>query len=337
MKKLLRVHWVATGGTIAGKGVSGKTAGYKAGDLSVDDLLNETPILKKAAKWTFEQVFNIGSQHVTQAHWQQLIQAVTTALKSPSIDAVLVTHGTDTLEETAFLLHVMLPALGAKHGKPVILTAAMRPSTALSADGPGNIADALCFAKYLHEQGQRHTQQAVWVIMQNKAYSPIGFYKHAALGSDAFAGNEFAAIILDSQVLLRFVPTYPCWTPGCFSSLHLPTTHWPEVLLAYLHADMNPQRFEAMLRPYPSGLVLACLGHRSIPDYLQPCLLELMESGVPIVKASRTVNGPVFDLKEGKISNAWAAGFLTPPQARLALQLCLLAQQEWPDSEGLEE
>ena len=325
-----RIHWISTGGTIAGRGVVGKVAGYKAGDVSVAELLASEPLIQSMAVWSLEQPFSTGSQHLTQAHGSLLIDAVRQAVADPEVDAVLVTHGTDTLEETALLLHLLLPALNCMAGKPVVLTAAMRPATALSADGAGNIADAVSFINDLLKLNAPLTSQAVWVVMQGRAFAPIGFSKQETTVTDAFAGNTTHAFILDDQVMFQSLPSHGPWTPGLFESLTIGENAWPEVVLVHLHADMQTDRFEQWVSPVPDGLVLATLGHRSIPDHLREVLEDVLGAGCPVVRASRVGHGPVFDLPETLSHKTGAAGFLTPVQARLALQLCLTAGTAWP-------
>ncbi len=341
------VHWIATGGTIAGSGAAGQTAGYKAGQLTSEEMLAFSPTLREQAHWSFEQPYNIASQHITLTHWAMLIRAVMAALDDPAVDAILITHGTDTLEETAFLLHLLIPALSVSNTKPLVLTAAMRPATALSADGPGNISDSLAWARYVKQAPHANAMngQRVWVVMQNRVMQPVGLFKRHATGTDAFSGNPTVATVLDQRVLLSTLPASSerhAWAAGRFNTLSERiangTAVWPDVVLSYLYADMDAARFKQMLTPAPDGLVLATLGHGSIPDYLRDKLEDLLDLQIPIIKTSRTVQGPVFqtvntthspkDAVEQGIM--LAGGMLTPPQARLALQCCLMAGESWP-------
>ena len=135
MNRKPAIALIATGGTIAGAASSSSdTAGYTAGTVDVSNLLAAVPGLGEIAQIEAETLFQLDSKDVTPAHWLQLAQRIQTLADQHDIDGIVVTHGTDTIEETAFFLHLTLVT-----DKPVVLTAAMRPSTALSADGPMNL------------------------------------------------------------------------------------------------------------------------------------------------------------------------------------------------------
>src|SRR6185503_10717023 len=132
---------LATGGTIAGAAASDVQAGYKSGQVGVDQLLAAVPQAQKLAKMRGEQISNIGSQDMNDEVWAKLAKRLNELTAMPDVDGVVITHGTDTIEETAYFLNLVV-----KSKKPVVLTAAMRPSTALSADGPLNFFNAVTVA-----------------------------------------------------------------------------------------------------------------------------------------------------------------------------------------------
>ena len=131
---LPKVRVLATGGTIAGAQASATDYGYKSGAYDVNSLLSAVPNLDKLAVITGEQVANIGSQDMNDEVWLKLAKRVNVALAEPGTDGVLITHGTDTLEETSYFLTLVTSST-----KPVVMVGSMRPATAISADGPGNI------------------------------------------------------------------------------------------------------------------------------------------------------------------------------------------------------
>jgi L-asparaginase len=139
---------IATGGTIAGRAAQATdNVGYRAAELGVQQLLDAVPALAGLPLRTL-QLAQVDSKDMGPAVWQPLVQALDQALRDPAVGGVVVTHGTDTLEETAYLLQrVLAPA------KPVVLTAAMRPATSLQADGPQNLLDALTVAREPGAQG----------------------------------------------------------------------------------------------------------------------------------------------------------------------------------------
>ncbi|HZX74273.1 MAG TPA: asparaginase, partial [Cyclobacteriaceae bacterium] len=139
--QLPRVIILATGGTIAGAGASADRAGYTAGKIPIDDLIGTIPSVKKIATITGEQIASVGSQDMTVEIWKKLAIRANEIFAKNEADAIVVTHGTDTQEETAYFLDLVIPS-----DKPVVLTGSMRPATAISADGPKNLYDAITVA-----------------------------------------------------------------------------------------------------------------------------------------------------------------------------------------------
>lgn len=174
---LPQIAVLATGGTIAGRaGDASKTAGYKAGVVGVDDLLDAVPGLDAVARIHAEQIASIDSKDMSTALWTTLASRINALLAQDDIDGVVVTHGTDTLEETAYMLHLTV-----KSAKPVVLTAAMRPSTALSADGPLNLLNAVTVAASNDAAGQ-----GVLVAFNNQIHSARDVTKISTYAVDAF-------------------------------------------------------------------------------------------------------------------------------------------------------
>ncbi|THF60251.1 asparaginase, partial [Pseudothauera rhizosphaerae] len=180
---------VATGGTIAGAAASATdTTGYTAGSLTAADLLDAVPQLGTVAELRAEQLFNLDSKDMGPTHWLALTRRVQALLDDPAIDGVVITHGTDTLEETAFFLHLAL------HGdKPVVLTAAMRPATALSADGPMNLWEAVGVAASTEFRGP-----GVLIAFAGEVFSAEDFAKGHTVRPAAFAARHAGPLGLAS-------------------------------------------------------------------------------------------------------------------------------------------
>src|SRR6185369_14183714 len=140
-QQLPKVIILATGGTIAGAGASAERAGYTAGKIPIDNLIGAIPAVKKIATITGEQVASVGSQDMTIDIWKKLAVRANQIFANNEADAIVVTHGTDTQEETGYFLDLVI-----KSEKPVVLTGSMRPATAISADGPKNLFDAITVA-----------------------------------------------------------------------------------------------------------------------------------------------------------------------------------------------
>ena len=194
---------IGTGGTIAGVAPStGSTAGYQAGALPIGQILDSVPglsALVPEGQLATEQVFSIPSEQMSGAHWLQLagwLRAWLDGDKAP--DAIVITHGTDTLEETAFFLSLVLPPT-----RPVLLTGAMRPASALSADGPGNLYDACRFALAARQAGIG----GVFVSFSGRVLRADAVYKQHANRTDAFAQRY-------GQPVAWLEADRPCWQPA---------------------------------------------------------------------------------------------------------------------------
>ncbi len=336
-----RITLITTGGTIAGLGELGFSTGYKAGQVGAEALLLGVPGLEGLAQVKVHALFSIGSQNLTATHAVLLRQAILDALEDVNCDGVLVTHGTDTLEETAFFLHLTLPATG----KPTMLTAAMRPASAASSDGAGNLRDALQSLKSLC-QNRPKAGPSLWVLMASRLYGALEVSKRNALAPDAFHNQRHSAFLLDDHLEWISTPIEGEWTAGrFFEPMEIALKLWaadteshtdnfdtllPEIPVVVCHQDLNAQRIGRMLKPAPMGVVIAGVGHGAIPESLHGLVNTLLKAGCWIMRASRTPEGPVFVSGE----NPWnkqafagrmlAAGRLSPWQSRIALQLLLL-------------
>ncbi len=149
--QLPRVVILATGGTIAGAGASADRSAYKAGELPIKDLIAAVPGIDKIAQISGEQVSNVGSQDMSVDIWIKLNKRINEIFKNKEADGIVITHGTDTQEETAYFLNLTV-----RYDHPVVLTGSMRPSTAISADGPKNLYDAVTVAASPYSKGRAY-------------------------------------------------------------------------------------------------------------------------------------------------------------------------------------
>src|SRR6187431_679645 len=159
--KLPNIVILATGGTIAGAGASSTGSAYTSGQVKIDAMIDAVPNIRKLANITGEQLANVGSQDMSVKVWLDLANRINTLLAKPDVDGVVITHGTDTQEETAYFLTLVV-----KTDKPVVLTGSMRPSTALSADGPLNLYNAVALAANPTAKGY-----GVMVVMNDEIHS----------------------------------------------------------------------------------------------------------------------------------------------------------------------
>ncbi|MEY4764069.1 MAG: hypothetical protein RI907_742 [Pseudomonadota bacterium] len=320
-----RVVILGTGGTIAGTGHDPKRPwAYQAAQLGVADLLAGVPDLAVLQPHlAAEQVAQVDSKDMGWPVWRALAAALARELADPAVLGVVITHGTDTLEETAALLHWLAP-----RDKPIVLTAAMRPATAADADGPANLSDAV--AAVLH--AWRARQGGVLAALQGRIWSARDVRKAHSHAVDAFDGGG--------------AEPWLTGTPGQGHAGPWPSRPWPvaatgqglgwqwvaqtasqappRVALLTSHADADGEGLRAWLThpvARPQGVVVACSGHGTIHSELWAALREAQAQGVVVWRSSRVARGGVLP-RDG---DEWpACGHWTAAQARLGLQLTLM-------------
>lgn len=310
MPKLLLI---ATGGTIAGSAAdTTDTSRYRAGALSAETLLHALPEASTLGHITAEQPFALDSKDMTPTHWLALAALLRERLASPEVDGVVITHGTDTLEESAFFLHLTLP-----RSKPVVLTAAMRPATARSADGPMNLLQALACAA---------TQSAAGlgplVVASDRIWRARDCSKRHTHAPDALGGVDAGPVGVAIGTQIRIDQASDGGAP-CFAST-LPSAQ-PRVDVLAAYAGAPADLIDASVANGAAGIVLALAGHGSVPDDWRPAITAAVARGIPVVRASRVASGGVMpqanfdDAAHGTL----ACGRLTPWQARVTLMLAL--------------
>ncbi len=313
---LPRIAVLATGGTIAGVAPdAATTVGYQAGALDVKRLIDVVPGLARIARLDAEQIASIDSKDLALPLWDLLVQRINTALARDEIDGVVVTHGTDTLEETAYLLHLTV-----KSAKPIVLTAAMRPATALSSDGPLNLLNAITVAasKAAYTQG-------VLVVVNNKIHCARDVVKTSTCAVDAFQSPEVGVLgwVQDGRVEFARRATR-LHTLGSPFAVGL---RWPSVEIVTSYAGASRVAVDALVAAGVRGLVVAGTGNGSIHIVLQEALVAAVARNIVVVRSSRVGSGHVMrngaarDDALGFVS----AGSLNPYKARVLLLLALTA------------
>jgi L-asparaginase len=320
---LPRIAVLATGGTIAGAAPDAtNTSGYQAGVIGVGQLLAAVPSLAAVANVQAEQVASVDSKDMALALWTKLAQRVDELLASDGIDGIVITHGTDTLEETAYLLHLTV-----KSDKPVVLTAAMRPSSALSADGPLNLLNAVTVAGSAHAKGQ-----GVLVAFNNRIHSARDVVKTSTYAVDAFHSPEIGALgwVQDGRVEFQRAVLRPHTTATPFAIGSI--AQWPVVEVVASYAGASRIAVDALVTAGVKGIVVAGTGNGSIHATLQMALAEAAAKGVAIVRSSRVGSGHV--MRNGAASDDVlgfvTAGALNPYKARVLLMLALSAGHATP-------
>ena len=305
-----RVVIIGTGGTIAGTAArADDLVGYTAGALGVEQLVAALPALAGQAleAHTLAQLDSSDMDHAT---WAALRDCVAAQLARPEVVGVVVTHGTDTLEETAYFLHRTLAA-----PKPVVLTAAMRPATAPSPDGPQNLLDAVTLVRWPGARG-------VAVAFGGQVYAGTDLRKVHGFRIDAFDGGDAGplGVVEDGRPrLFRDWPDAP---------LHPAAQHlgepaaWPVVDILTSHAGARGATLDALVAAGARGIVIAGTGNGSVHQALQAAAARAAGAGVTVRRASRCQLGGVVGAPADALPSA---GVLTPVQARIELMLDLLA------------
>jgi L-asparaginase len=301
---------LGTGGTIAGTAARpDDLVGYTSGALSAEALVAAVPALAGQAIEA-ETLARLDSSDMDHATWAALRERAGVHLARREVASVVVTHGTDTLEETAYFLHRTLAA-----PKPLVLTAAMRPATALSADGPQNLLDAVTVAR---EPGAR----GVLVALAGRVHSGAELRKLHGWRVDAFASGDAGALAVVEDGRLRRFREWPgAPLHAAAAALGDPAT-WPVVDIVTSHAGASGRTLDALLAAGARGIVIAGTGNGSVHRELEQAARRAMAAGVAVRRASRCLLGGVV----GEPADALpSAGTLTPPQARIEMLLDLLA------------
>lgn len=308
-----RVVLITTGGTIAGVAASAQDhVNYRAGVLGAAELLASVPGLSDAAMESLT-VAQIDSCDMDHATWVRLARAVQTQLARPEVAGVVVTHGTDTLEETAFFLHHTVQA-----DKPVVLTAAMRPASALSPDGPQNLADAVTLASDAGRQGVR----GVLVVMGGVVHAGVNLRKLHGYRLDAFGSGDAAPVALMQEGRVRSLRACPAADPQFAAVLQTDPAHWPAVDIVTSHAGARAATLDALVAAGARGIVLAGTGNGTVHSELRMAAQRALQQGVQVMRASRCVAAGVVGAPAGALPSA---GDATPAQARVLLLLRLVS------------
>ncbi|WP_312516512.1 type II asparaginase [Massilia sp.] len=314
--KLPKVTILATGGTIAGTGAtSTTTVGYTAATVGVQSLIAAVPEMSKVANVTGEQVFQIASENISNEEWLTLAKRVNVLLGQSNVDGIVITHGTDTLEETAYFLNLVV-----KSRKPVVVVGSMRPSTALSADGPINLYNAVRLAGDPAAAGH-----GVLVAMNDQIHAARDVTKSNTTTADTFRTAELGMIgvIQGGKPFFYRDVTRKHTVDTEFDIAKLDAL--PQVDVAYAYANVGPVAVNALVAAGAKGLVHAGVGNGSLPANTKPALVAARDKGVVIVRSSRVGQGIVA--RNGEANDDQldfvVADTLSPQKARILLMLAL--------------
>lgn len=307
---------LATGGTIAGSADSQTQAGYTSGQVGVDVLINAVPQIKELANISGEQVANVGSQDMSDAIWLKLAHRVNALLAKSDVDGIVITHGTDTIEETGYFLNLVV-----KSDKPVVLTAAMRPSTALSADGPLNIFNAVAVAADKNAAGR-----GVLVVVNDDIHGARSFTKTSTTDVQTFRSIEYGLIGASLYGDNRWFRTpFRRHTSGSDLSVK-GVKELPRVDVIYITADVSPDLITAAVNNGAKGIVTAGVGNGNMTGAALEAVQAAVKKGVVVVRSSRVISGTVGRNVEVNDDEAGtvASAEHNPGRSRVLLKLALL-------------
>jgi L-asparaginase len=317
---LPRIRLLATGGTIAGAQTGGDQRGYKAATLSMDALIAAVPQLATLAAIEVEQVAAIGSQDMDDATWLKLATRAQAALDAPGIDGIVITHGTDTMEETAFFLNLVL-----RTEKPVVLVGAMRPATAISADGPMNLYNAIAVAAHPDTRAR-----GVLVVANDEIHFAREVSKTNTTQVGTFrATHRGLAGLVNAGRLHLYAPPVRRHTAASEFAGALPST-LPRVDIVYAHAGMGREAIDAAVRAGARGIVIAGMGDGNLAAVAVTAAADAVQAGVAVVRSSRTGGGVVernIEVDDDRLGFI-AADELNPQKSRVLLMLGLTVTQD---------
>ena len=316
-----KIRIIATGGTIAGVSASATSSAYGAGQVGIQTLIAAVPQIKDLADVSGEQLVNIGSQDMNDEVWLKLAKRINQLLNNEGYDGVLVTHGTDTMEETAYFL-----SLTVHSAKPVILVGSMRPSTAISADGPANLYNGV--AALVDPSSKGH---GVMACMNNELFEAKALIKTHTTDCATFKGGLYGEV----GYVYNGKPVYlhkSVSKQGLTSEFNVDNmTSLPKVGIVYGYANCSPLPMQAFVDNHFDGIVLAGVGDGNFYKDVFDVAVKAQNAGIQIVRSSRVPTGPTN--LNGEVDDAKyhfvASLNLNPQKARVLLMLALTKTHDW--------
>lgn len=324
-RALPKVMVLATGGTIAGAQTSTAEAGYKSGSFSVEDLIKAVPTMTNLAVLSGEQVANIGSQTMNHEVWLKLAKRVNEVLAGDT-DGVVITHGTDTMEETAYFLSLVMTS-----DKPVVLVGSMRPATAIGADGPANLYNAVALAANPAARGL-----GPLVILNDTIHYGRETQKMHTTHLDTFhSPNRGPAGVMNTGKAYFY--NRNSWHSGAFSLDGLTVESLPYVEIVYSYANFGGDTIDDIVKRGAKGIILAGVGDGNTTDAALAALQRAAKAGVVVVRSSRVGSGIVdrnVEVNDDKLGFITAME-LSPQKARILLMLELTKTKSLPELQEL--
>lgn len=320
---LPHIKILATGGTIAGSGQTATDSSYTAGKVGVDELIAAVPEMTKIANISGEQIVKIGSQDMNDEVWLTLANRINTLLAQDDVDGIVITHGTDTMGETAYFLDLTVNSK-----KPVVLVGAMRASTAMSADGPMNLYNAVVTAADKDSMGR-----GVLVAMNDNVFDARNVTKTNTTAVDTFQSPNFGTIgyIHNSDVIYSNSVERKAADETVFDVSSL--TQLPKVGIVYNYANASDLPVKAFISAKYDGIVSAGVGNGNIYHSILTELAKASDDGMMVVRSARTPTGATTldaEIDDDKFGFV-ASGTLNPQKARVLLMLSLTQTKNYQE------
>ncbi|CAI5756218.1 unnamed protein product [Candida verbasci] len=323
VEKLPKVKVLGTGGTIASKGSnSSQTAGYSV-DLTIENLISSIPDLSPICQLEYEQIFNLDSKEIGAKEALKLYNQI--ILDLPHYDGIVITHGTDTMEETAFFLQLTINT-----SKPIVLCGSMRPSTAISSDGPMNLYEAIVIAS-----SKNSYDRGILVALNDKIGSGWYITKSNTNSLETFKniGQGYIGDFVNNEIYYFYPPRKPSGIE--YFNIENVKDKLPDVAIVFGHPGLNNEIFKLLIENLKmKGIILATMGAGSMKDETNQYLADLLKDKpeYPIIYSKRSMDGKVpigalpnviVDGQVQVFNNAVAGGYLNPQKSRILLSLCL--------------
>ncbi len=316
-----KIRILATGGTIAGVAKAADETNYKAGELGIYQLLNAVPEVKQAANVSGEQIVKIGSQDMNDQVWLTLAKRINVLLNEEGYDGIVITHGTDTMEETAYFLNLTVHSK-----KPVVLVGAMRPANGISADGPMNLLNAVKLAANPKSHGR-----GVMVSMNDIIIGAKDVVKTNTTNVSTFQGVNFGKLgyMHNGKPYFNSMPELKHTYQSEFNVDNL--KELPKVGIVYGYSNESELPMKAFMDAKYEGIVHAGVGNGNLYHTVFDLAIQAQKDGIQIVRASRvptgasTLDAEVDDAKYHFV----AAQALNPQKARVLLMLALTKTKDW--------
>ncbi len=309
---------LATGGTIAGAAATGTQSGYTSGAVGIDTMIAAVPGITTLANIKGEQISNVGSQDMSYEILLRLAKRINELTKSNDVDGIVITHGTDTMEESAFFLNLTV-----KTDKPVVMVGSMRPSTAVSADGPLNLYNAVGVAADPSARGR-----GVLVVMNDQIHAAHSLTKTSTTAVQTFLSPVRGVVGIASYGKNDFYSTPP-WKHTTQSEFDISTvTALPRVDIIFAGMDTSPALIDASASG-ARGIVIAGVGNGNMNKASVTAAANAVKKGVVVVRSSRVVTGLVgrnVELNDDELGFI-ASDELNPQKARILLSLALLGKR----------